>query len=539
MRNFAERIQRKDAKAQRRKDVILKSKSGSAIHGALPICIPNGLNNSHRGSVSKFPPCASASLRLCVNFFFFLFLASTLLAAERPTAKITLGLEQRRDLALTVYNNNYGLVRETREMEAPKGLIEIEYGAVADRIEATSVIVKPLAGPNAMTILEQSVRRNILTASSLLEQSVGKLVTVTRPRLAGSTESEEKRQGLLLSVEPTGTVIRFGNDVEINPPGTISLQEIPQGMLAKPALIWLVQNEQEGKQLIETSYLTNDINWKAEYVAKLGEDEARMDLTGWVTVENKSGVSFGDVKLRLVAGDVRRVMEPGSPQIPQRARAMAAEKADTPGFTEQSFADYHFYSLDRTATFEHRETKQLALFESQNVAVKKKYIFDSTPWARGAGPKWSEKNKVSITVEFENKTETGLGVPLPRGRIRAYKADSTGAPQFIGEDFLDHTAKDERGRLRMGDAFDVIGERSQTDFKQLSPRVSEIAYSITLRNRKEQDVEVVVIEHAYGDWEVVRETLPHVKKDSHTLEYTVAVPKGGETTVSYVYRVTQ
>ncbi|MBI1785224.1 DUF4139 domain-containing protein [Candidatus Sumerlaeota bacterium] len=462
-------------------------------------------------------------------------LAASLNAADRSAAKLAVGADAQREVMVTVYNNNYGLVREVRELSLPEGIAEVEFRDVAEKIDPTSVAIKPLSSSGSFTVLEQNYRYDLLNPQVLMDKFVGKTIKITSQRMVNNSQVSETREGTLLSTS-NGTIMRFNDSYEINPQGSITLEKVPEELLSKPTLVWLLKSSGGDKQTVETSYLTNDMNWHADYVAVINADDTKLDLNGWVTLDNKSGAAYRNATLKLIAGDVQRIMEPRAPDLAARARTMAAA-APEQQFAEKSFFEYHMYTLDRPATLANNETKQLSLLEGHDIPVRKLFVFDSTPWTRSAGPRWSEKNKVAVMIEFENKKQNNLGIPLPKGRIRVYKGDTDNSRQLVGEDFLGHTPRDEKVRLKLGEAFDVVGERIQTDYKKLADRISELTFSISLRNHKDEDIQVTIVEHAYGDWEVVKESHPHVKKDAQTLEFNVPVPKNGETTVTYTFRV--
>jgi len=459
-------------------------------------------------------------------------LAALPIPAQEP-AKLAVGSDAQDEMMVTVYNVNYGLVREVRHLNLPAGTIELEFRDVAEKIDASSVAFKSQTAPGEVSILEQNYRYDLLNPQTLLDKFIGQPIQFQIRKEKEPTP--EIIDGTLLSTNG-GTIVKVGGGIMINPPGTVVLSKVPDELLSKPTLIWLLKNAHAGDQKIETSYLTSEMNWKADYVAIIDANDTKLDLTGWVTLDNKSGATYKNAKLKLVAGDVQRVPEP-MVMAKERRAVGAATLAAEDQFAEKSFFEYHLYTLGRATTLANNETKQMTLLEGADVPVKKSYVFDSTPWTRGAGPRWSEKRKLDVVIEFENKAESHLGIALPKGRVRVYKADTDGSQQFIGEDMVDHTPRDEKVRLKMGQAFDIVAERAQTDYKQLAERLTEMGYSVTIRNHKDEDIEATIIEHAYGDWEVTKESAPHKKKDSQTLEFTVKVPKNGEATVTYSVRV--
>jgi hypothetical protein len=307
-------------------------------------------------------------------------------------------------------------------------------------------------------------------------------------------------------------------------------------MIAKPTLVWLLGSTPAGPQTIEASYLTNAINWQADYVAVLNTDDTKADLSGWVSIDNKSGATYTNASLKLVAGDVNRVQ----PKV-MRGQFMTMEMAAAPPppqFEEESFFEYHLYSLDRQTTVKDNQTKQMTLLSASDIPITKRLIFegDQAYYLQSYGSPLPSQ-KVSVSLEIENAKKNNLGMPLPKGTVRVYKADAQGSLQFVGEDQIDHTPKDETVKIKMGEAFDIVGERTQTQFQRISKTVSEVSWEISLRNHKDEDVTVRVNEPIAGDWEVLSASHQHEKPDAHTLRFEVPIPKDSEAKVTYRVRV--
>ncbi len=461
--------------------------------------------------------------------------ASRLSSAEPSPKNLAVGGEAQEQVMVTVYNNNYGLVREVRKVNLPEGTVALEFRDVAEKIDATSVAFKSQTAPGKVAILEQNYRYDLLNPQTLLEKYVGKKITLHTQRMVNNTATMETAEGTLLSTNG-GNIVQFGNRLEINPQGSISVGTVPENLVSHPTLVWLLKNNFADEQKIETSYLTNDMNWKADYVAIINPEDTKLDLTGWVTLENKSGASYRDAKLKLVAGDVQRVAEARPMPMVKARGAMAADMAETQ-FAEKSFFEYHLYTLDRPATLANNETKQMVLLQGSDVPLKKTFVLDSPAWNRGSGPKMAEKRKLAVMLEFENKKENHLGIALPKGRVRAYKADTDASLQLVGEDAIDHTPRDEKLRIKLGEAFDVVAERVQSDYRQYSEHSADLSYSVTVRNHKEEAIQAVAVERAFGDWKVIKESQPHYKRDSQTLEFTFGVPPNGETVLTYTVHV--
>ncbi len=456
--------------------------------------------------------------------------------AQDEALRLRIGQDSRESVMVTVYNNNYGLVREVRRADLPVGTLELEVSDVAEQIDPTSVAFKSLTAPGAVGILEQNYRYDLLSPDTLLERFIGRPIRITTTRR--STEGDDveiERAGTLLSLNG-GRIVQFSDgEVAINPPGSISVAEVPDNLLARPTLVWLLGNRQGGEQRLEVSYLTNGMNWKADYVAVINAQDTALDLTGWVTLENHSGTAYADAQLKLIAGDVRRVEK--RPKRRLHLAAMAMEEGAARQFEEKSFFEYHLYTLARRTTLANNETKQMTLLEGLDVPATKIYAVESPPWTVQADVRGAEKRDVQVMIEFENREENNLGMALPAGRVRVYKADTDQSLQLVGEDQLDHTPKNEKIGLILGNAFDIVAERSRSDYRKIADHVVEMGYKITIRNHKDEPVTVNVIEHVHGDWEIIKESIPHQKRDSRTIAFEVPVQSDGETILSYRVRV--
>ncbi|MBN1562078.1 DUF4139 domain-containing protein [candidate division KSB1 bacterium] len=422
-------------------------------------------------------------------------------------------------VAVTIYNDNLALVRQVRELALEKGLQEYKYTDVAAQIDPTSVHFKSLSDPSGITLLEQNFEYDLVGTERLLQKYVDQNVIITMRE--GGTD-----QGLLLSAAGGDVVIQTENGqiraVKNSAIESVIFPHLPEGLITRPTLTWLLKTDKSGAQTAELSYLTSGISWHAEYVAVANEQDTELDLAGWVSVENNSGATYRDAKLKLVAGDVNRVREAPIRPLRKEMYTMAMADAEA-GFAEREFFEYHLYTLQRPATISDKQVKQVALFEPQRAKVAKVYSYDG---ARDA-------KKVKVTLEFDNKKENGLGMPLPIGKVRVYKNDDDGSQEFIGEDAIDHTPKDETVRLTMGNAFDIVGERVEKDTQKISKRSTQQTIAITLRNHKKEPVNVTVIEHWWGDWQLVGQTPPVKKKTADRVEFSVALPADGETTFEY------
>lgn len=460
-------------------------------------------------------------------------IAGGVLAQEPPVAHVRSTPDDRSEVGLTIYSGGFGLVRETRALQLARGRSELEFAGVAETIQPETVLVDPLGGAG-LRVLEQNYRYDLLSPQKLLEKYVGRAVKVLRWNEAKG--HDEERDAVVLSAGPT-PILRVGDEITWAFPGRISFPELPKNLIAKPSLVWLLDATSD-KPKVEVEYLANGLGWKADYVLAVDDDDKTGDLTGWVTLDNKSGAAYERAKLQLVAGDVHRVTPQAVFRDMMLAKGAMAEAA-APQFREEGLFEYHLYTLERPATLLENETKQIALLEASGVPLSKRLVYRGQPqWYRYAyGGQPITDTKVNVSLEFENKTAAKLGMPLPKGIVRVYKRDSAGGRQFLGEDQIDHTPRDEKLRIRVGDAFDVVGERKQTDYKVISSCRSESAWSVELRNHKDVAVDVDVIEPAAGDWEIVSSSLKAVKDDASTFSFHVPVPARASAKVEYRVRV--
>jgi len=446
--------------------------------------------------------------------------------ARRSTA------DDRREVAITVYNQDFGLVREVRGVDLGTGRVALEFRDVAERIQPETVHIRAMDAPTALRVLEQNYRYDLLSPQKLLEKYVGRKVRIYRWN--DVTGRDEEHEAEVLSTNQ-GTILRIGDEITYGFPGRISFPEIPENLIAKPTLVWLLDSRR-ARQDLEVSYLTRGLNWKADYVLVLDDKDVRGDLTGWVTLTNRSGASYENARLKLVAGDVQRVAETKERPAPRRMEMMMAEAP--PQFQEEAFFEYHLYTLQRPTDLLQNEQKQVTLIEAPDIEVHKRLLFRGTSYYfRGSHGRVESNKKVGVYLDIQNRKENGLGIPLPKGIVRVYKADASGAQQFIGEDRIDHTPRDERIRIKMGEAFDVVGDRRQMEYKALGKCSSESAWEIDLRNHKDEEAEVEVFEPVGGDWRIISSSHEHTRVDARTFTFKVTVPAHGEVTVTYRVRL--
>lgn len=476
-------------------------------------------------------------MRILLRFLVPALLSSSfpLPAAELPALPDSTAAD-RTGVAVTVYNVNLALVRETRTLDLPAaGAATLRFMDVPSAINPRTVHLKSLTAPGTLAVLEQNYEYDLMSPSKLLEKFIGREVELVEQAQDLTTRTV---RGTLLS-QNEGPIYRIGDRIVLHQGGKVTLPEVPPDLVARPTLVWTIGASRAGAQEVEASYLTDGLNWSADYVAVVDALDKAADLTGWVTVENRSGAAFKDATLKLVAGDVRRVTPP---MMDKARRVMMAESAPAfgaPQFEEEGFLEYHLYTLDRPTTLKDNQTKQLALFQAAGVPVVKKLLLAGQPWwYRGQHGTLTRDQKVAVLMEIKNAKEGGLGIPLPKGTVRVYKKDRSGAEQFAGEDGIDHTPKDETLKLHIGEAFDVVADRTQTDYRSLSPRQSESAYEVSIRNRKDEDVTVTVREPLGGDWRLLSSSHPGKKLDAGTIEFEIRVPRGQEVKLTYRVSVT-
>lgn len=453
---------------------------------------------------------------------------------NKKPESLSAGLEDQTGIALTIYNVNLGLVKDQRELRIPKGTGELKFMDVASQIIPTSVHIKSLANPDSLQVLEQNYEYDLLNPQKLMDKYVGKEVRLYQKN--PYTEREEVVAATLLS-NNGGPIYKIGDDITFGHPGRVIFPGVPESLISKPTLVWLLENSLQSLQKIEASYLTSGINWRADYVVTLNEKDDRADLSGWVTIDNKSGATYKAAKIKLVAGDVNRVKDQAVYEQRVMKVAAAAAKAEQQ-FREEEFFEYHIYTLQRPATVKENQTKQISLVNADDIRVRKELAFYGAQYyyRSSYGEKISNQ-KVGVYVEVANRKEDNLGIPLPKGTVRVYKKDSEGSLQFVGEDSIDHTPKDEKIRVKLGDAFDVVGNRKQTDWKKIAYDTYEAAFEISLRNHKKENVVVKVIEPIPGDWTMLSSSHELKKSEAFTAEFNIPVPKDKETKLTYRVRM--
>jgi hypothetical protein len=454
--------------------------------------------------------------------------ARTLPAADQHSTT----LADQADLSVTVYNSDIALVRDVRNLRLPGGTFDLQFMDIAATVNPATVHFRSLTQPATLGVLEQNYEYDLLEPEKLLRKYVGRDVTLVRP---GTNEEVRAR---LLSYN-NGPVWQIGTEIVTGLHADhIRFPELPGNLYSRPTLIWTLQNSGAGSHRVEASYLAGKLAWNADYVLTVGRDDKAADLDGWVTLTNGSGTAFNNARLQLVAGDLNRVR-----QVLEQRKEMAdnmAARAAAPPMQQEAFSEYHLYTLGRRTTINNNETKQVSMLTGTGVPTLKRYVVNGQAYyyRNAQHPGAPLKDVVQVFYQFKNEQKGGLGVPMPAGTIRVYQADSKEGVHFVGEDRINHTPKDETINIKIGNAFDVVCERKQTDFRKISTHVYELEYAITLRNHKGSAVSVEVNEPIGGTWEMLRSSHKWTKTDAWASQFVVPVAADGSATLNYRVRVT-
>jgi hypothetical protein len=448
-------------------------------------------------------------------------------------------LQDQRSVAVTIYNENLALVKDQRRLQFASGQNVLAFRDVSARMRPETALLRSLTSPGKLTVIEQNFDFDLLTPGKLLEKYVGRNVNIIRTNPATGVETSEQAQVLSAN---EGVVMKIGNRIETGIPGRIVYPDVPDNLRDRPTLVMSLNNGGAAQQDVELSYLTGGLAWKADYVAELNVADDKLDLSGWVTLTNTSGTSYNNARLQLVAGDVNQVRD----EVRFLNRQMKGEMvmaAPAPRMAEESLMEYHLYTLDRPTTIAESQTKQVSLLAASAVPARKELLLRGADYYYGSSyDDLGQKMKVGVFVEFDNKESAHLGMPLPKGVIRVYKKDGSGNAQFVGEDNIDHTPKNEKVRLKLGEAFDVTADKKQTYFKRLpnpakGNALFESAFEIVLKNAKKDAVIVTVQEPIPGDWKIQSESHPHEKVASNTAVWHIPVPAEGSAKLNYRVQV--
>lgn len=421
---------------------------------------------------------------------------------------------------VTVYNDNLGLVKQIRTVNISKKNLPLRFSDVAARLIPTSVHLRNLSGNKNFQILEQNFEYDLVSSDKILEKYIDYPVEIIK-------ENGELIQGTLLSKQGNSLVMKTDDAIKIVPWNdklSINVKELPEGLITRPTLIWDISGAKSGKEQLEVSYLTEGMNWHAEYVGVFDEKSSRLNLDAWVSLDNKCGATFNKAHLKLVAGEVHRAPALGRRQKWAKGAPLIELAEADRGFQEREFFEYHIYDLERLTTIKNNQIKQIALFPPANVKVDKKFFYSAN----------RDPKKVEVRLIFKNEKEAGLGKPLPEGVFRIYQKDGQSL-EFIGEDRIDHTPKNEEVKITVGKAFDLVGERKVVDRKKLSKRSERQSIEIELRNNKEKEDVIIVVEEMlyYREWKIDDNNFPYTKKDISNITFEIPVKANGKSVLQY------
>jgi hypothetical protein len=459
-------------------------------------------------------------------------------SARSATPDPSTSLTDQSDLAVTVYNSNIALVRDVRQLTLPSGAFRLKFMDIAATVNPATVHFRSLTEPEKLGVIEQNYEFDLLEPAKLLHKYVGKEVTLVRAyQENGSTKHEEIKATLL--ADNNGPVWKIGNDIVTGVYAeSYRFPEVPANLFDRPTLLMSLDNSGARKHQIETSYLATNLSWNADYVLTVARDDKAADLDGWVTLANNSGTAFHNARLQLVAGDLNRLPVNGRRDMEMAAKSMVTATAAAPQFQQENFSEYHLYTLGRRTSVEDKETKQISLLQGSSVPVEKIFVVNGQNfyYHNQYNPGSPQKDPVMVFYRFKNEEKANLGMPLPAGSVRVYQKDSKGGILFIGEDRIDHTPKDENVTVHIGNAFDVVAERKQTDFKKLDVHTWEMEFEITLRNHKDSPVTVEVNEPIGGDWEMLSASYKFSKTAAFVAQFKVPVDKNATSVLKYRIR---
>jgi len=479
------------------------------------------------------------SNRNIIGLILLVFLLFTGHAIAGSTEKIST-LADQKEVAVTIYNENLALVKDKRTLTLPAGENTLAFREVSGKMRPETALLQSKSPKQDIVVIEQNFDFDLLTPQKLLEKYVGKTIGIVKTHPTTGEETVEEAKVLSSN---NGVVLRVKDRIETGfSGGRLIFPDVPDNLRDKPTLVMQLASKTDGPQDIELSYLTGGLSWKADYVAELNSDESKLNLLGWVTLTNTSGTSYNNARLQLVAGDVHQVQ----PVFEKRMRGEMADMAyaaEAQGMTQESLFEYHLYTLGRSTDILDNQTKQVALLQAENISSSKEYLLKGQNYYyRNRSGDLGSKIKVAVYLSIENTKAENLGMPLPKGIVRVYKQDKAGSVQFVGEDRIDHTPENETVRLKLGNAFDITADRKQTDFKKLAGfgrynYVFESSYRIELKNGKDENVVVRVVEPVPGDWEILSENLTHSKISSSESEWLVTLPAKGSAELLYRVKV--
>jgi hypothetical protein len=458
-------------------------------------------------------------------------------SARSAAADQSTSLNDQTDLAVTVYNSNIALVRDVRQLTLPPGSFRLKFMDIAATVNPATVHFRSLSEPEKLFVLEQNYEYDLLEPAKLLHKYVGKEVTLVRAYQDNGTTKREEIKATLLA-DNNGPVWKIGNDIVTGVYAeSYRFPEVPANLFDRPTLLMSLDNSGARKHQIEASYLASNLSWNADYVLTVARDDKAADLDGWVTLANNSGTAFHNARLQLVAGDLNRLPLNGRSDM-VAMKEMSRSAAAAPQFQQENFSEYHLYTLGRRTSVEDKETKQISLLQGSGVPVEKVFVVNGQNfyYHNYQNPGSPQKDPVMVFYKFKNEEKANLGMPLPAGNLRVYQKDSKGGILFIGEDHIEHTPKDEIVTVHIGNAFDVVAERKQTDFKKLDTHTWEMEFEITLRNHKDSPIAVEVNEPIGGDWEMLSSSYKFTKTAAFAAQFKVPVEKNATSVLKYRIR---
>jgi hypothetical protein len=457
-------------------------------------------------------------------------------ATTGPVERRLSDASQREQVSITLYED-FGLVREIRNVDLARGKVALELRDVAAQIQPETVHIQSLTAPDALTVFEQNYRYDLLTSKNLLEKYVGKRVKLHRYDAQRGGEDDFDAEVLAANDIP---VLKVNGEITYGFPGRISFPDVPANLIAKPTLALLLGSSQ-ARQRVEVAYVTKGLGWVSDYVLTVDDSDGAADLVGWVTLTNHSGAAYEDARLKLVAGHVQRV----DSDVGRIAPMMESlhRRAEQDVFTEQGLFEYHLYALERPTTLLDNEQKQVRLLHASGIQIAKKLVLFGETARSGAGD-WAANtvgsttsHKAIVYLDIENAENNHLGMALPKGTVRVYKADKNGAGQFIGEGRIDHTSRDERLHIKVGESFDVAGDRRQASWLSLGRCSAESEWEISLRNHKDSAQAVEDVEPMDGEWDILSSSQPVTRRGPAAFVFDASIPARGEVKIQYRVRV--
>ena len=470
-----------------------------------------------------------------ITGLFITFACSNVFAVNTTIAKV----EDQTNIGITVYNNNLALIKDTRKISLKSGRNRLIFENVSAKIRPETASLNAQDNKNITKLVEQNFDYDLLTPKKLLDKYVGRDIKIIRTNPA--TGIETPLNATVLSTN-SGVVLQVGNHIETGMPGRIQFPDLPKNLRSKPTLIIDLEQETSSQQLFELSYLSTGLSWRADYVARINDSETSINLNAWVTLGNHSGNSYNNVKLQLVAGNVNQVRSANFDKHSLRRERVSL--ASTSSVSEESLLDYHLYSIENKTNLLNNQTKQIALFSRSMIPITKTYkLGGASYYYRNQYSIIDKKRNPDVIIHFVNNKKSNLALPLPKGIIRSYKNDSNNNLQFVGEDKIEHTAKNETISLKLGKAFDIVSRKKQTDFKivsnssSLSRLITESKYEIVISNAKSNDITLLLEEPIPGDWKILKENNAHIKTDSTTAQWKLLIPANDKTLLRYSVRI--